>query len=252
MNGWAAFGRKTYALPDFETISESRLDLLIRRDSRPGIEPLLRAWAGSDLPPGRPLKGGRGGATAFDVPPDSRVVLRPCRRGGLVSRFNRQYYFGFEPRPFREVLSTQELRQRKVPTAEILGAAVLWVAPGCYRGAVASRQIEGSRNLWQYLCSVTPGERERVCHEAASVTIRMHDAGAVHPDLNLQNYLVRPDGRGLEVLIIDCDGVRFGTVSAADRRAAFNRICRSIRRLDANESILTPASIDVLRAISGE
>jgi hypothetical protein len=249
MIGAPAEGRSPTLPRGFGAVGAGRLRILVRKDVRADVEALLCRWATGALPAGRALTGGRGGITAFDLSLGLSVVLRPCRRGGLPGRFNRDLYFGVRPRPFREIELTEELRRRGVPTAEVLGAAVFWVFPACYRGAVVSREIAGALNLWQYLCSVEPGERERVCREVAAVTVRMHDAGAVHPDLNLQNYLVRRDEQSTEVFIIDCDGVQLRPVSASDRRAAFQRICRSIRRLDPNGTALTSASIEALRAM---
>jgi hypothetical protein len=234
----------------FDAVDEARARLVVRSEVRADVEGLLRCWATGALPPGRPLTGGRGGTKAFDLSPGLSVVLRHCRRGGLPGRFNRDLYFGVRPRPFRELGVTEELRRRGVSTPEVLGVAVLRVFPGCYRGAVVSREVAGAVNLWRYLCAVDPRERERICREIAAATSRMHDAGAVHPDLNLQNYLVRSSEHGTEVLIIDCDGVQLRPVSPADRQAAFQRICRSIRRLDPHGTILTLASIEALHAIA--
>jgi hypothetical protein len=233
----------------FDVVAEARLRLVVRSEVRADVERLLRCWVTGALPTGRPLTGGRGGTRALDLSPGLSVVLRHCRRGGFPARFNRDLYFGMRPRPLRELAVTEELRRRGVPTPEVLGVAVLWVFPGCYRGVVVSREVTGALNLWSYLCSVDPPERERICREVAVVTIRMHDAGAVHPDLNLQNYLVRSDEQGTQVLIIDCDGVELRPVSPDDRRAAFQRICRSIRRLDPGGTVLSVADIEALRAI---
>jgi hypothetical protein len=234
----------------FEVVHDSRLHLIVRSEVRSDVERILRCWSRGALPPGRPVTGGRGRTRAFDLSPQLSVVLRHCRRGGLPGRFNRDLYFGVRLRPFRELALTEELRARGVPTPELLGVAVLWVFPGCYRGAVASREVAGALNFWHYLCAAGPGERERICGAVAAVTIQMHDAGAVHPDLNLQNYLVRSDEQGTQVLIIDCDGVQLRVVSPADRHAAFQRICRSVRRLDPHGSVVTLPCIEALRAIA--
>ena len=76
------------------------------------------------------------------------------------------------------------------------------------------------------------------------------DAGAVHPDLNLQNYLVRRTPNGFDAWVIDLDRVRFETVSAATRRAAFDRICRSIRKLDRESAIITLACVEAFRTVA--
>jgi len=234
----------------FVALYEGRRQILVREDAGEDVPGLLRKWAEGRLPPARKLGGGRGGSLALDLSPDLSVVLRQCRRGGLPARFNRDLYFGRRPRPFREVQVTEALRARGVPTVEILGAAVLWVLPVCYRGAVVSREVAGAINLWEYLRSVDVPERERVCRDVAAVTRLLHDVGAVHPDLNLQNYLVRRREGGTDVLIIDCDGVDLRPVSPADRRAAFDRICRSIQRLDPVATVLTLACIEALHEIT--
>lgn len=237
-------------IPDgFTFIGERRLRLLVR-DGMPELAALLRRWATNTLPPARALLGGRGGVGAFQLGPDFVVVLRPYQRGGLVSRFNQTRYLGLRPRPFRELRASEALRAAGVPTPAVLAAAVLWDAPGCYRGAVATRELPGAINLWHYLQMAVPAERGPACVAAATVTRHMHDAGAIHPDLNLQNYLVRRTAAGLDAAVIDLDRVRFGRVTARTRRAAFDRICRSIRKLDPESAVMTLACVEAFCAVA--
>lgn len=247
----------------FDQVRDGRLELLLRPPARAALEPLLRGWASGRLPTdGRPLRGGRGGAMAVELAPGLRVVLRAYRRGGLPARINRDLYFGLSPRPFAEARAAEHLREHGVPTAEVLGAAVQWVVPGCYRAALVTREVEGAVNLWEYLRSAAPVRRVAACRQAAEVARRMHDAGAVHPDLNLQNFLVRiraPEGSGagtgerengeVEVWIIDLDRVRLRPVTDADRGAAVERICRSIRKLDPIAEVLTFDCVEAFGAI---
>jgi tRNA A-37 threonylcarbamoyl transferase component Bud32 len=93
-------------------------------------------------------------------------------------------------------------------------------------------------------------ERGRVCEQVARATRILHDAGGVHADLNLQNYLVRRRQGETEVLIIDCDKVVLRRVGDRDRRAAFDRLCRSIRRLDPESAVLTFECVQALRRIA--
>ncbi len=236
--------------PGFVPIRRGRLRGLVRADVSAAVLPLLEQWAAGRLPAARPLAGGRGGVGAYDLMPGLHVVLRPYRRGGLVRHFSRQLYCGVSPRPLRELRVTAHLRALGVPTLEPLAAGVRWVLPGCYRGALVSRELPLAVNLWQYLRAVEAPEREQVCRDAAAVTRRFHDAGAVHPDLNLQNYLVQRGPRGREVLIIDCDRVRLRRVTTRDREAAFARICRSIRRLDPTAEVTTLGCVEALREIA--
>lgn len=234
----------------FATRRRGLTSILARDDVAADLVPLFEAWAAGRLPPARPLLGGRGGIGLYDSGALHDIVLRPCRRGGLMARVNDRLYFGLRPRPFREVRRTEILRQRGVPTVEMLGAAARWLVPGVYRAAVASAYAVGAVNLWEYLRAATPAERVRACAAAARATGVLHDAGGVHGDLNLQNYLVRRRRGELEVLIIDCDKVALRRAEKSDRQAAFARICRSIRRLDPQSAVLTFECIEALRTIA--
>ena len=233
----------------FESHRRGLSRFLVREDVSSEVLPLLRSWADGTLPPGRSLPGGRGGIGLYDGDSVHNVVLRPGRRGGWVGRFNRDVYFGFRARPFLEVRHTEILRQRGVPTVEMLGGAIRWVGPAAYKAVVASAYAAGAVNLWEYLRASAPADRAGVCEVVARSTRILHDAGGVHPDLNLNNYLVRRRQGELEALIIDCDKIVLREVEPGDRRAAFDRLCRSIRRLDPESAVLTFECIEALRAI---
>jgi hypothetical protein len=236
--------------PGFDLIARGRLRLLVREDVRSEIEPVLEAWVTGNAPAGRPLPGGRGGVRAIDLKGRLAVVLRPARRGGLVARFNRELYLGFDPRPFRELRVTEYLRSAGVATVEVLAAAARWWIPGVYRGALVTREMTEAVNLWEYLQRVTRPMRAPACAAAAAVTRQLHQAGAVHPDLNLTNYLVRDRDGQPAVAIIDCDGVQLRAVTPRDRQAAFDRLCRSIRRLDPTSAVVTLDCVEALRSIA--
>jgi 3-deoxy-D-manno-octulosonic acid kinase len=234
--------------PGFALIPAGRLRLLVR-DGAPEVADLLRRWARNDLPPARALPGGRGGVGAFLLRHDLPVVLRPYRRGGLIGRVNRSRYLGFAARPFRELRTAVAVAAAGVPTPEPLGAAVLWDAPGVYRGAFATRELWGAANLWRFLQQAPAAQRGDACGAAAALVRRLHDAGALHPDLNLQNFLIRRGAGGLEAWLIDLDGVRFTTVTPHHRQAAFARICRSIRRLDPESAVVTLGCVEAFRSV---
>ena len=230
-------------------VRRGRLRLLVR-DGMPELAALLERWASGTLPPARALLGGRGGVGAFQLRPDLVIVLRPYRRGGLIARIDRAHYFGVAARPFSELRASEALRAAGVPTPEVVGAAVRWDAPGCYTGALATREVPGAINLWHYLQMAAAPERGPACAAAAAVTRGMHDAGVIHPDLNLQNYLVRRTSDGFEAWIIDLDRVRLGRVTRHTRRAAFDRICRSIRKLDPESAVMTLACVEAFQTVA--
>jgi hypothetical protein len=240
-----------FELPQgFAWVREGRLWAVVREDVREALLPLLRAWRSGRLSGGRLLPGGRGGVRAFAVGERWSVVLRPSRRGGWLGRLNRSVHLGWRPRPVMELALIERLRLAKIPTIEPLAAAVDWLIPGCYRGAFVSREIPLAVTLWQYLCEVEPAERERICQTAARVTRQLHDAGVIHPDLNLQNYLVRSGVAGREVLIIDFDRARQARPSARDRQAAFERLARSMRKLDPEAAVLTLGCVEAFHAVA--
>lgn len=234
----------------FTSTRHGRLRLIVR-DATPEVADLLRRWAADDLPPARALLGGRGGVSAYQLRADLAVVLRPYRRGGAMARLTRDRYLGVSPRPLRELRASELLRERDVPTAEVLGAAVQWTVPGSYRGALATREVVGAVNLWHFLQTAAAPDRGPACAAAAVAVRRMHDAGAVHPDLNLQNFLIRRHPGSYEALIIDLDRLRFTRVTPRHRRAAFARICRSIRKLDPESAVITLACVEAFRAVAG-
>lgn len=224
------------------------LHLLVHAEV-PEAGALLERWAHGALPPARALLGGRGGVGAFPLRPDVTAVLRPYCRGGLARRVTRSRYVGLRPRPFTELRASETLRALGVPTPEVLGAAVAWTTPFVYRGALATREVPGAINLWHYLQMAAPADRDAACAAAAAVTRQLHDAGAIHPDLNLQNYLVRRTAAGVEAWVVDLDRLRFGRIRPRTRAAAFARICRSMRRLDPDSAVLTLACVEAFRAV---
>jgi len=245
-------GRMPARTPDgFTFVPAGRLRLMVR-EGAPEVGDLLRRWACDDLPPARTLPGGRGGVGAFLLRPDLGVVLRPGRRGGLMGRVNRSRYFGFAARPFRELRTAVAVAAAGVPTPEPLGAAVWWDAPGVYRGAFVTREMWGAANLWRFLQQAPAAQRGAACVAAAALVRRLHDAGALHPDLNLQNVLIRRAASGIEAWLIDLDGVRFATVTPRHRQAAFDRICRSIRKLDPESAVITLACVEAFQVVKDE
>lgn len=239
-------------VPDgFTAVPAGRLRLMVR-EGAPEVADLLRRWARNDLPPARTLPGGRGGVGAFLLRPDLGVVLRPYRRGGLIGRVNRSRYLGVAARPFRELRAAVAVAAAGVPTPEPLGAAVRWDAPGVYRGAFVTRELWGAANLWRFLQQASPEQRGPACAAAAALVRQLHAAGALHPDLNLQNFLIRRSASGLDAWLIDLDGVRFATVTARHRQAAFDRICRSIRKLDPESAVVTLACVEAFRGVKDE
>jgi 3-deoxy-D-manno-octulosonic acid kinase len=217
---------------------------LVQAGVRSWLVPLLRAarheWAGYTT---RPLAGGRGGARLV---PAHDAVVRPFRRGGLPAWLLRDMYFGWNPRPFRELRVMAALHGRGAPVVEVYGAAVEWMLPGCYRGWLATRYIEGARTFWEW-AAATPLVRERAAllRDVGTSIRRLHDCGARHPDLNANNILLGPT---TAVSFIDFDRADISAANHRGREADLDRLWRSLRKLDPHGQHVTAADFETLRA----
>ena len=198
----------------------------------------------------RALAGGRGG-TRLVRAAGHEVVVRPYRRGGLAARVLHDTYFGWRPRPFRELATLATLRQRGAPVVEVYGAAVQWLLPGCYRGWLVTRYLAGSRTLWEWIAGAPPPlVRARVLAHVGHAIRRLHDTGGRHPDLNLNNILIGPAATRAgvpEVVFIDFDRAP-GKACRRTPQADLARLERSARKLDPAGTRLTAADLDTLRA----
>ena len=239
-------------IPDgFEHVREERTSILVRSDAREWLVPLLmagdRGWAGYAM---RALPGGRGGAVVVRVD-EHEVVLRTCRRGGLPARVLHDTYFGWTPRPFRELCLLETLRRGGVPVVEVVGARVRWLVPGCYKGWIVTRYVRDACTLWEWVCGGDgQWQRPAVWRLVGKAIRRLHDAGSRHPDLNLRNILLCPGTEAPTVLLVDFDRPLWSGVHGPD--ADLVRLRRSARKLDPQGSRVTAADLEDLLAGYGE
>ena len=231
--------------PGFELVRDGRLHLLVRADVQSWLVPLLRAaraqWAGYAT---HPLVGGRGGARIVLA---HHVVVRPYRRGGLPAWLLRDTYFGWNPRPFRELCVTAALRERGAPVVEVYGAAVVWRFPACYRGWLATRYVDGARTFWEWVSAAPSAiaSHGQVFADIGKAIRRLHECGARHPDLNANNILVSP---AAGVLFIDFDRARLAANHGDAPARDLDRLWRSLRKLDREGRHVTAADFELLRA----
>ena len=171
-----------------------RLRLLDTRRRARARRRCCERWAAGNLPPARALLGGRGGVGAFQLRPDlGRRAAPVSARRPDGARQPRALLRHLAARPFRELRASEALRAAGVPTPEVLGAAVRWDAPGVYtrrprhpRGAGA-RSTSGTISRGARPRERGAGLRRRRGGRPAACTT----PAPIHPDLNLQNYLVR-------------------------------------------------------------
>jgi hypothetical protein len=231
---------------DFEYVRDGSATMLVRSECCSWLLPLLRArqsdWASYQT---QALAAGRGGARLVRTD-GHEVVVRPYRRGGLAAWVLHDTYFGWHPRPFRELGTLAALRQSGAPVVEVYAAVVQWLAPGCYRGWLVTRYVAGSRTLWEWLSEHPQSpQRAQVLAQVGRAIRRLHDCGSGHPDLNLNNILIGASPEAADpppVVFIDFDGPR------RTPQADVARLERSARKLDRDGTRVTAADLDTVRA----
>lgn len=179
---------------------------------------------------------GRGATATLPLPGHAeRLLLRPCRRGGLLGPLWRGRLPGIR-RPLRELAVTEALRARGAPVPRALLAVGQRARPG-WRAAVGTVLEEGAVDGRRWLRETSPRRRRAAARAAGVAVRRLHDAGGRHCDLHVGNLLVCTEaGGGLAVRIVDLDRARAGRPPGPWRRQReLLRLERSLRKrgLDA-------------------
>jgi 3-deoxy-D-manno-octulosonic acid kinase len=203
---------------------------------RDGTPPLLRKAlldATPDAVAGMPLAGGRGAVWAVSFGDHERGVLRWYRRGGIVRHLIHDRYFGWSPRPIRELALTEEAIRRGIPAPEVLAARVDRLPWGWYRGAIVTREVTGAATFAEELHRHPDGDtRTRLLVMVGRAIRDLHDCGIHHRDLNATNILVSRRGEAWQVHFIDFDRAEVHhRVASGTRRRELQRLERSLLKL---------------------
>ncbi len=240
-------GARPAAARDFIRLTAGPYQLHLRADLAPHAGALamrLPALGGEGIAGA----GNRGGGFRLQLEGAPEMFVRRARRGGAMRFVLDDLYFGLRPRPVRELTVTVEAARRGVPVAEPFGAAVRWVAPGFYRGFFITRAIPGM-TLWEFVqADDDPGVRAHVLERARAAVETMLRCGLHHPDLNLHNLFVTPQGESFGVAILDLDKARLyrGPIRGYARRKIAARLLRSARKLDPAGRCLDAAALELL------
>jgi 3-deoxy-D-manno-octulosonic acid kinase len=171
---------------------------------------------------------GRG--AAFGVTLGSQpAVVRHARHGGLLAPLLGDLFLG-APRFYREAALSRTLAGQGVRTPAVL-AGVCYRAGPCHRADVVTTAVEGV-DLVELFYGGAPPEgatRAAVLGAIGALVRRLHDAGFVHPDLQLRNLLVRgAAGPAPEAWLLDVDTCRAIRADGdADRSRNLDRLYRS-------------------------
>ena len=194
---------------------------------------------------GEALPGGRGTISVVPFGED-HLVVRHCRRGGLLGGLLGDVYLG-RGRAMHEMAISEAAGQRGVLTPKIV-AVVQRRGPGPFvRSHVVSLEIEDAITLGAYLDWFPPAanrevmrEKRQIIDATAKAVRHFHDAGFVHGDLNVSNLMLRRGSSDVEVFILDLDSCRRKKrISPARRRGDLVRLHRSAMKMR-----LDPAPFD--------
>ena len=192
--------------------------------------------------PERRAMTGRGVAWAAPLPGGAaRVVVRRSRHGGLFARVTGERFAGRTRAP-RELAAALRLAAAGIPTPPVVAYATYRAGPLLRRADVATREVEGARDLAAALAdAMEAGDAARGAALAASARLldALAVAGVVHPDLNIKNVLLRAGAGGtLDAMVLDVDRVRFvGGPAARVRARNLARLVRSLRKWERARAV---------------
>jgi hypothetical protein len=179
----------------------------------------------------RPLSG-RGVAYSIALPVSgTRVVVRHNRHGGLLAPLTRDLFLPPTRAPY-ELATARRLRELGVPTPEVLMYGISPAPFPFQRADVVTREIEGGRDLSEFLLAGTSESRRHDAWTATRALVATMIANGVrHHDLNVKNVLLAESAAGLTAFLLDVDRVTFGeprseTIAAANAA----RLLRSARK----------------------
>ena len=220
----------------------------------------LYAWAAAH-PERRELRG-RAAAYAVPLPRGAGdVVVRHSWHGGLLAPLTRDLFLPPTRAP-RELNASVLLTAAGVRTPEVVAYAVYPAGPLFRRADVATRLVPGGRDLaaviadWDAPVEEIEGPIGAArlgawVRPTGALLHALANAGARHPDLNLKNVLLTPDG---DAWVLDVDVVRLATgpVSTSDRwavgEANYARLARSLRKWRDERGLpISDLELDALR-----
>ncbi len=191
----------------------------------------LYAWAESEPQP-RALQG-RAVVYVAELPEcDTTMAVRHAWHGGVFAPLTGDRFM-VPTRAPREAAASLTLRSRGIETPEVLAYALYPAGPGLRRVDVCTRFVPDSWDFGAVLAGLAPGiERGAAERAVLELLERLARAGVVHPDLNVKNILLVPNGIGTpRAWLLDVDVVQFRSGPTSQlMHQNVGRLVRSIRK----------------------
>jgi hypothetical protein len=180
--------------------------------------------------PGARALAGRGTAWAAALPNGVEVVVRHTRHGGALAALTGDLFFSPTRAP-RELANALRLANAGVPTPEVVAYVVYPVVGPLARADVATRALRGADFPDAWRAAGDEVARKSLLAALATLLRSLRGAGALHPDLNLKNVFITPNGDGPTAFVLDVDRVEFAAAGSASVAAQnLSRLIRSARK----------------------
>lgn len=210
---------------------EDRLDALVAS----GFSPDGRHRAGGAAEMADAVESGREPLGLLDVG-GVPCLARRFSHGGLARALTGRR-FKDPARPFHELVLSEWLLERSVPTPRVMAARAVRVRPMGFELTLVTERIPGTMDLGHLLGGVRRGEAQpsdlrQAISAAGQLVRRIHDAGCVHADLQPANILLL-EGCWDEAWILDLDRSRVqggGALPEAARIRNLGRLWRHVVR----------------------
>lgn len=181
------------------------------------------------------------GRQPLDATPDGSILIRRFTHGGLLRFFSRRRYHD-AARPFTELALSTWLTAHGVHTPPVAAARSRAAFLFGHELALATRRIDGARDLESFLALVRDGRRAQFGLRASvrafgALVSRLHGLGFLHADLTPKNVLVedRADGSS-RLWLLDLDRSRVELpLSESRRRDNLRRLWRFVDRRERRD-----------------
>jgi hypothetical protein len=174
--------------------------------------------------PGASALAGRGVVWAAALPNGVEIVVRHSRHGGAFAALTGDVFIAPTRAPV-ELSNALRLADAGVPTAEVVAYAVYPAIGPFARADVATRRLRGADFPDAWRATADGAARKSLLAALATLLRALRAAGASHPDLNLKNIFITPNGDGPTAFVLDVDRVEFGAAGSAEIAT------RNLRRL---------------------
>jgi len=188
-----------------------------------------------------------------------RCLVRRYSHGGLMRWLTGRRFLD-PTRPFAELRLSETLRERGVPTPQVVAARACRAPILGWKLDLVTREVADAGDLATLFSSIQRGELgdaplARLLAELGRFLERAHSAGLLHADLQPANLLLEMNalrGKAPAFWILDLDRSRLGApLSCEERGQNLGRLLRHVQRRQAERKSPGLSRTDFARILVG-